>query len=140
MVQRFTGRGHTVMAVTTTLRGDVRVIEVRRNPTGGTMTIVTLRGGRQVIEILAHGRDAIVAAATATQYLEVIHCHRRVPDVGTVTILADIGRADMVKALTGGRHAIVTVTTTLGFNILMIKVGRYPTGGTVTVVTLCCSG
>ena len=104
------------------------------------MTIITLRRGRQVIEVLAHRSDTVMATAAATQYLEVIHGHRRVPDVGTVTVLADVGGANVIQALTRGRHAIMTVTTGLGGNILVIEVRWQPAIGTVTIIALRRSG
>ena len=88
------------------------------------MTIITLRRGWQMIKVLTHGSDAIVAAAAATQYLEVINRYRRIPKVGAVTVFADIGGADMVETFTGRGHAIVAVTTALSSNILVIEVGR----------------
>ena len=49
VVEAFTRGGHTVMAVATTLGTNILVIEVRRDPTSRTMTIITLRGSWQVI-------------------------------------------------------------------------------------------
>ena len=97
MVERFTRSGHAIVTVTTTLRSDVRVIEVRRNPTGGTMAIIALRRGRQMVEILTHGRNAIVTAVTGAQYLEVIDRDGRIPQVGAMAVLTDIGGADVVE-------------------------------------------
>ena len=88
------------------------------------MAIVTLCGGRQVIEVLAHGGDAIVATGTGSQYLQMIHRHRRFPHTGRVTVFTDVSRADVIQTLAGSRDAIVAVTTTLGFNILVIEVRR----------------
>ena len=67
------------MAVTTTLRGDVLVVEVGRQPTGGTMAIIALCRGRQVIQILTHGGEAVMTTAAGAQHLEVINRYRRIP-------------------------------------------------------------
>ena len=112
------------MAVATTLGFNILVIEIRRYPTGGTVTVVTLCCSGQVIKILTHGSDAIVATAAATQYLEVIDRDGRIPQVGAVAVFADVSSCDMVKSLTGRGHAIVAVTTALSSNILVIEVGR----------------
>ena len=61
------------------------------------MTIITLRRGRKMIKILAHGSDAIVATAAATQYLKVIDRDCRIPQVGRVAILTNVGRADVIE-------------------------------------------
>ena len=61
VVEVFTGRGYTIMAVATTLGRNVLMIKIRRYPAGGTMTVVALCCSGQVIKIPAHGSDAIVA-------------------------------------------------------------------------------
>ena len=61
------------------------------------MTVVALRRGWQVIKILTHGRDAIVATATGAQHLEVIDRHRRIPQVGAVAVFADVSSCDVVE-------------------------------------------
>ncbi len=112
------------MAVAATLDSNILVIEVGRNPAGGTVTVIALRRGRQVIQVLAHGGDAVMATAAGAQHLEVVHGYHGIPQVGRVTVLADIGSCDMIERLTGGRHTIVAVTTALSSNILVIEVGR----------------
>jgi len=125
------------MAVTTTLGSNILVIEVRRNPTGGTVTVITLSSGWKMIQVLAHRGDAIMATFTRPQHLEVIHNHHWIPQVSAVAILADIGAADMVKTLTSCGNAIVAVTTTLGSNILVIKIRRDPASAAVAIIALC---
>ena len=88
------------------------------------MAIVTLCRGRQVIQILAHGDDAIMTTGAGAEYLEVIDRNGRVPDVGTVAVFTNVGRADVVETLTRGGHTVVTVATGLGGDVLVIKVGR----------------
>ena len=50
-----------------------------------------------MIKVFTHGSDAIVAAAAATQYLEVIDRDRRIPKVGAMTILTDVSGADVIE-------------------------------------------
>ena len=88
------------------------------------MTVITLRRGRQMIQVLAHRSNTVMTARTGTQHLEVIHRDRRIPKVGAMAILTNIGGADMVKTLTGRGYAIMAVTTALSSNILVIEVGR----------------
>jgi len=88
------------------------------------MTIIALRRGWKMIEILAHRGDTVMTARTSAQHLEVIDRDRRIPQVGRVTIFTNIGGADVIQALAGGRHTIVAIATTLGRDVLMIKVGR----------------
>jgi len=41
------------MAVATALSSNILVIKVGRNPAGGTMTVIALCRGRQMIQVLA---------------------------------------------------------------------------------------
>ena len=111
------------MAVATALGGDVLVIEVGGQPAITAVAVITLCRGRQVIQIFTHGGDAVMAARTSAQDLEVIDRDRRIPQVGRMAILANVGGADMVQALTGRSDAIVAITTGLRGDVLMIKVG-----------------
>ena len=54
------------MAVAAALRGDVLMIKIGGYPASGTVTVVALRRGWQVIEILAHSRNAIVTTTAGT--------------------------------------------------------------------------
>jgi len=67
------------MAVTTTLGSNILVIEIRWYPTVTAVTVVALRGGRQVIEVFTHGGDAIVTTVTGAQHLEMIDRYYWIP-------------------------------------------------------------
>ena len=86
------------------------------------MTIVTLRRGRQVIQILAHGGHAIVTTGTRSEYLEVIDRHGRVPHIGTVAVFTNVGGTDVIKRLAGSRNSVMTVTTSLGSDVLVVEI------------------
>ena len=77
-----------------------------------------------MIEVLTHGRDAVVATGTGTEYLQMIHLDHRVPQVGGMTVFANIGRADVVQALADSSHAVVATHTAFGGDVLMVKIGR----------------
>jgi len=69
VVERLTSGRDTVMAVATTLGFNILMIKVGRYPAGGTMTVITLCRGRQVIQILAHGSNTIMTTAAGAQHL-----------------------------------------------------------------------
>ena len=110
MVETLAGRGHAVVTGATGFSGR-GMIKARRQPGIGRVTVITLCGGRQVLNILTFGSDTVMATRTSTQHLEVIDRHRRNPCGVVVTVLADVGRTDMVERLAGGGHAVVTGAT-----------------------------
>ncbi len=85
------------MAVTTTLDSDILVVKIRRNPTVTTMAIIALCRGRQVIQVLAHGGDAIMTTAAGAQHLEVINRYHRIPQIGRVTVFTDVSGCNVVE-------------------------------------------
>jgi len=97
VIKRLASGGDAIMAVTASLGGDVLMIKVRRQPAVTAMTIITLRRGRQMIQVLAHGGDAIVTTVTGAQHLEMIDRNYRIPQVGAVAVFADVSGADVVK-------------------------------------------
>ena len=110
MFETLAGRGHAVVTGATGISGR-GMIEARRQPGIGRVTVVALCGGRQVIKVLALSDDAIVTADAGAHHLEMIYRHRRNPGSIVVTVLADIGRTDMVERLAGGGHAVMTGAT-----------------------------
>ena len=126
-----------IVTTDTTLGGDILVIEVGRQPAITAVTIIALCCGGQVVQVLTHGGNAVVAAVTGPEHLEVIHQDDWIPQVGGMTVLADVGRIDVIQTFTSGRHTIVAGTATFRGDVLMVKVGGQPTGGTMTVITLC---
>jgi len=137
MVQALACRGHTVMAVTTALGSNILMIKIRRYPASGTVAVIALCRSWQMIQVLAHGGNAVMTTRTSAQHLEVVHDYHGIPQVSAMTIFTDVSRADVVQALTGRSDTIVAVTTALGSNILMIEIRRYPASGTVAVIALC---
>ena len=49
VIQRLAGRSDAIMAITATLGSNILVVKVGGYPTSGTVAIITLRGGWQVI-------------------------------------------------------------------------------------------
>jgi len=98
VIEVLTGGGHAIMAVAATLGSNILVIEVRRNPAGGTMTvIIALCRGRQVIQVLTHRGNAVMTTAAGTQHLEVIDRNYWIPQVGAVAVFADVSGCNVVE-------------------------------------------
>ena len=74
------------------------------------MAVVTIVAAGDVGWMLAGCGDAVVTGAAATQYLCVIHSHRRYPYRRAVAVLADIGRQYVGWILAGRSDAVVAVT------------------------------
>jgi len=88
------------------------------------MTVITLRRGRKMIQVLAHRSNTVMTARTGAQHLEVIDCDGWIPQVGAVTVFADIGGADVIERFASRGHAIMAITTGLRGDVLVIEVGR----------------
>ena len=122
MCKAFAGSHDTVMTVDTGV-GDTGVIKVGRQPAIGRVTVIALRQSRYMIHWLAVGGNPVMATRTATQYLEVIHRHRRCPYIGAVAVDTLVSRTNMVQTFTGGGDIVMAADTIAG-NVQMIEVGR----------------
>ena len=81
MLETLAGRGHAIVTTATGF-GRRGVIEARGQPGIGRMTVITLYRGCQVINILAHGDDAIMTTGAGAQHLEVVDRDHGIPDTG----------------------------------------------------------
>jgi hypothetical protein len=90
----FADRIDSIMAVEAII-GDVRMIEVCRQPANRGMTIVAVVSTLNMGLVLPGRRCAIVTGAAGTQHLGVVDSESRCPNVWCVAVLAHIRRRDM---------------------------------------------
>ena len=88
--------------------GDVDVIEVRRQPANGAVTIVASVATGNMRQVFANGDDAIMAGAASPDNLGVIDHHYRRKDISRVTVFANIGCLDVCRIFAGSIRAVVT--------------------------------
>jgi len=132
MLGVLTGRAHTVMT-THAITHDADVIEIRRDPGVGGMTIVAGILTLEMIWRLAGGDHAVVTAGAGTDDLEVIHAHQRHPERRPVAGVTGIRAADMLGMLTGGTHTIMTTHAIAG-DTNVVEIRRDPGVGGMTVI------
>lgn len=128
------GGVHTVVAVETAVN-DIDVVEVRRNPCNGCMTIVASFAALDVCGVLAGCGRTIVAGVAGTQYVQVVYCDSRVPEIGAVAVFADIRRCDVGGVLTR-RVRTVVAAEAVACNVCVVKHGRHPGDCRMAVVAL----
>jgi len=75
---------------TAALTGDIAVVEGCTLPTGGVMTILTLRPGRNMVGRLANRTHSVMTDATGGGDLRMIHRGDGQPTAGSVTTLAQV--------------------------------------------------
>lgn len=90
----FAGRLNAVVAADT-VAGDVDVIEIRRQPASGRMTVVAIGAARNMIGIFANGGNAVVTRSTGANDLHVINGKDGLEGAGAMAVLADVGRLYM---------------------------------------------
>ena len=117
------------------ITGDIYVIEVRRQPAGGRVTVVAGIAARDMRWCLARRRDAIVTIRARPDDLRVIDGIHGRERIGIVAILADAGCLDMCRDLAGRLGSVVT-TRAIVDDVHMIEVGGQPTGCCMAVVTV----
>ena len=103
--------------------GNVDVIEIRRCPASGRMTVVTAIACIQVRRSLATGRAAVVARTTGADNLGVINGKHRCKYVGRVAILADIAGLDVPAIFARGFRTVVAADAVTA-NIYVVEVRR----------------
>jgi hypothetical protein len=99
------------------------MIKIGRHPGIGGVAVIALGDSRQVINILALSRIAIVTTGASAQYLKVIDRYCGFPYAGRVTVLTDVGAVDMLERLAGGGDTVMAGATRLSRPI-MIEVRR----------------
>ena len=87
--------------------GDVRVVEVRRQPGNGRVTIVAISAARDVRRVLAGGNCAVVTGAAGAYDLRVVDCKRGCEYIDRVAILADVAGKNVLRILTGSVRAVM---------------------------------
>ena len=104
-----TGRGGTVVTACA-VAGHRAVIEGRRHPAIGGMTIIAVVVTGNVVGRLAQCRAAIVTAEAGAKYRGMINPGHRGPDtgIGAVTVLALVRGLDVSAVLAGRGGAIMT--------------------------------
>ena len=99
------------------------------------MAIITLRCGRQMVQVFAHGDDAIVATGAGTDDLQVIYLYYGFPQTGRVTIFTDIGAVDMVQSFANSRDAVMTTCTATDYLQMIHRYCWFPDTGGMAVLT-----
>ena len=104
------------------------MVEVRRRPGHGRMTVIAVVAARQVSRVLAGCSDAIVAGSTATEHLRMVHGVYGLPGNRIVAVLTNVGRLHMGRVLAGSVSAVVAAGAIAG-DIDVIEIGRSPARG-----------
>ena len=106
-----------------TVACDVDVIEVRRYPAHGAVTIVAGVATGNVCQVFANGDDAIMAGAASPNDLAVIDHHYRRKDISRVTVFANIGCLDVRRIFSGGVRAVMAANT-IASNVDVVEIRR----------------
>lgn len=133
MISRLACRRTAVVTGTASPWRDGAVIENRRYPAIGAMTIITGITTGNVIRCFSTGRRSVMATETGTNYIGMIDTGNRTPQRRIVAILAQIRCLDMRAVLAGRRRTIVAGKTTATHRTV-IEHGRDPAAGTVTII------
>ena len=102
-----TGRGGTVVTACA-IAGHRAVIEGRRCPAIGGMTIIAAVVTGDVVGRLAQCRGAVVTTEAGAEYRGMINPGHRVPGRRRMAVLAHIRGLDVSGVLTGRGGAVVT--------------------------------
>ncbi len=103
----FAGCLYAVVAACT-IAGDTNVIEIRGQPTGGRMTVITIVTARDMRWMFACRCGAVVARATSAQDLRMVDGIGRRKYVRVVTILTNVACLYVRRTLADGVNAVVT--------------------------------
>ena len=122
MRQAFAGRVRAVMAART-VAGDAQVIEVRRQPGDGAVTIVAIVAACDVRRVFPACGGAVMTGAARSQYLHVIDGHHRGPEIRGVAALADICRLNVRQAFAGRLRAVMAAYAIAG-DVQVVEVRR----------------
>jgi len=108
------------------ITGDVYVVEVRRQPANGRMTIVAVVAAVDMTLVLAGGDNAVVAGAAGANHLCVVDRVHRHPDVRRMTIFADIAGLD-VRLILASRIGTVVAAEAIARDVDVIEIRGQPT-------------
>ena len=132
VIRRFTGSVRSIVT-TGAIAGDIGVIECRRNPAGGRMTIIAGIAACQVRRVLADRNSIVVAGLAGTNDLGVIHRHGRLKQRGAVAIFTNVGGQYVIQIFPDRIRSIVT-TDAIARDIGVIERCRNPAVGRMTIV------
>jgi len=121
------------------VRGDGRMVERRRQPACGAMTVVAGVTTGNMCGQFADGDDTVMAGAAGAEHLGVVDGHHRGEHVGRVAILTDIGRINM-RLVLSGRVSAVVAAHAVARDIDMVEIRWQPAGGAMTVVASVATG
>jgi len=115
--------------------GDVYVIEIRRYPRDGGVTVIAIIAARDVRRMLADCGRSVVAGTACANDLRVVHLVSGYECHVVVTVLADIGGLDMCRVLARGIHAVMTADAVVD-NVRVIESGGYPAHRRMAVIAI----
>jgi hypothetical protein len=87
--------------------GEVGMINIRRDPARGCVTVVASVAAGYMRRILAFGDRAIVAGSTGTDHLCVVYPVCRREELTVVTVFTNVGRLDMCRTLADRSDTVV---------------------------------
>ena len=118
---------------TTAIADDTCVVECRRNPTVGRMTIVTIVAARKVRWVLTCCDSAVMAGGAGANDLGMIYRHRWLKERCVMAIFADVASQYVILILPCRIGSIVT-TNAVARNVQVIECRWNPAIGRMTVV------
>lgn len=116
------GRFCAVMAAYA-VASDIDVVEIRRQPADGAVTIIAGIATGNVCRVLANCDDAVVTATTGADNLAVIDHHHRREQVGRMTVFAYVGRLYVRRIFARCIRAVVA-TNAIAADINVIEIRR----------------
>jgi len=133
-----TGRGGTVVTACA-VAGHRAVIEGRRCPAIGGMTVIAVVVTGNVVGRLAQCRAAIVTAEAGAQYRGMINPGHRVPGRRRMAVLAHRRGLDVSAVLAGRGGTVVTACAVAGHRAV-IEGRRHPAIGGMTIIAVVVTG
>ena len=132
--QIFTGRIHAIVTVDATT-GDVQVIEIRWQPAGSGMAVITRIAARYVVEVFARCGESIVTGTAVSDDLQVIDCINRRECTGVVTVFANDGGLYVCRVFTRRGCSVVAAGAVVE-DIRVIEIRRQPGATRVTAIAV----
>jgi len=115
--------------------GDVHVIEIRRYPRDGGVTVIAIIAARYVRRMLAGCSRSVVAGTACANDLCVVHLVSGYECHVVVTILANIAGLDMGRVFARGVRAVMAAEA-IADNIRVIECGGYPAHRRMAVIAV----
>ena len=115
--------------------GDIRMIEIRRDPGRCRMTVRAGVPARNMIRCLAGCGRAVMTGRAGTRHLGMIDSSSRRPHVGVMAVFADTRRQDMSCGLAGSLDSVVAARTVAG-DARVLECCRSPGNRRVAIVAV----